>query len=375
MIHLVERQHDTINGEITNSQFAKQYVYVEGNEIWSSNDENDKVRIFDCCTTHNGEHRYGLIGINDLEEVLDCYGKEGGEWYAIPESRLCENFPDATSLNNMLNKAWEDRHEYSIELTDGTMAYPSRMNYDLVATLDGSVCFWLVWYSEYTTTDGIKFPGLRNKYLYHGDLDGGMRIVDTWLPEYVALAKKKITDKRERYLCHNGKVLRENIRYDGLYCCGDFALCTYVDDDYLSGWSNEWQARSGVSSVNGVERKWTPNPGWGDRMPPSASDRATWDYYKAVYPGFKVDVFYKGNFVGTFDLSDANSPIHYDHLGIGIVWLWMMSFRDYGWRNDIGRAPWSLEGTPKCADRKLLIPFDGGITTCVGDGFEREVFS
>ena len=97
----------------------------------------------------------------------------------------------------------------------------------------------------------------------------------------------------------------------------------------------------------------------------------TWDYYKAVYPGFKIDVFYKGKCVGTFDLSDANSPIHFDRLGIGIVWLLFMSARG---PNNIGSAPWTLEGTPMCDGRKLLIPHDGGITTVVGDGFNREVF-
>jgi hypothetical protein len=53
-----------------------------------------------------------------------------------------------------------------------------------------------------------------------------------------------------------------------------------------------------------------------------------------------------------------HSPIHYDHLGIGIVWLFLAM---YWWSLNVGRAPWTLEGTPVCSGNKLLLPYDGGM--------------
>ena len=223
-------------------------------------------------------------------------------------------------------------------------------------------------FSQITLTDGTQ--AVPAHYPYYVTEDGAV-----FIPDF-ALIKKTITDERERYLYHNGDLISSNKRYDGFYCCGEYLLCTYVEDDYLSGWKNQWFEWLGMGDTAwGVDRKWTPNPGWGDRLPPPASDRAAWDYYKACYPGFAVDVFCRGEKVGTFKLSDANSPILFDRLGIGIVWL-LFAARQGG--NNIGSIPWALEGTPKCRDEKLLIPFDGGITTCLAGGEEcrisREVF-
>ena len=183
------------------------------------------------------------------------------------------------------------------------------------------------------------------------------------------LVKHSITDTRQRMLFCNGNQIASNKRYVGLHCCGDFAMCAYVDDDYLSGWNDEWQS----GDVYGVDRKYTPHPSWGDRQPPPASDREMWDYYKALYPGFAVDVFHNGASVGTFNLSDANSPIYYDKLVGGWVWQ-LLGMRHTSYKASVGDAPWMLEGTPKCSGSKLLIPYDGGITTVVGNTAERRVF-
>jgi hypothetical protein len=275
-------------------------VFIEGVLVWSSNESeyDTPISVADCCATHNGEHRYALLGINNLEETI-----EDGE---------------------------------IVTLTDGTLAG------------------------------------------YTGD---GLYVTEDWVWFYFdsALLKKTITDNRTRTLYHNGVPIKSNKRYDGLFCCGDYALCTYVDDDYLSGWRNEWEVQLGFGDrAWGVDRKWSPNPGWGDWTPPTPKDFTAdgmklWDYYKAVYPGFKMDVFCAGEFVGTFDVSDANSPIHYDHLGIGSVWL-IFAAAYTASRNDIGAMPWALEGTPKCHQNKLLIPFDGGITTCMNK-ISRRIFS
>ena len=222
-----------------------------------------------------------------------------------------------------------------------------------------------------TLTDGTQAHCIEDD-IYETD-DGAFFIKNK------ALLKKTITDNRERYLFCNGGQIASNKRYDGIYFCGDFLLCTYVDDDYLSGWRDEWAEWLDLGDVAmGVDRKWSPNPGWGDAMPPTPKDFTPdglklWDYYKSVYPGFAVDVFSGGGSLGTFKLSDANSPIHYDHLGIGIVWLLFAEFYHRN-RYDIGTMPWTLEGTPMCRKNKLLIPFDGGITTCVDNEVRRRQF-
>jgi hypothetical protein len=113
----------------------------------------------------------------------------------------------------------------------------------------------------------------------------------------VTMVKKTITDTRKRYLCCNGSVIKDdNKKYDGLHCCGDYVLCTYVDDDYLSGWRDdvfEWQ--DGGNTLHVKKRKWRANPGWGDNIPPPAADRTWWDFYKMLYPGYKIDVFYRSS--------------------------------------------------------------------------------
>ena len=196
--------------------------------------------------------------------------------------------------------------------------------------------------------------------------------------DWNSLAKKRITDTRQRWLFCNGEQIGSHKRYDGLFCCGDYALCVYVDDDYLSGWQDErYEALGGGNFRWSVDRKYTANPGWGDKQPPAAKDRATWDDYKSLYPGFKVDVFCEGKAVGTFDLSDANSPIYYDKLIGNEIWKLLAAFL-HGIGYGIGDAPWTLEGPPRCAGKKLLIPYNGGLTTVVNAGgecfAERRVF-
>ena len=143
----------------------------------------------------------------------------------------------------------------------------------------------------------------------------------------------------------------------------------------MSGWKNERFELDEFGQWIGfhVDRKYSPHPGWGDRKPPSASDREMWDYYKVVYPGFAVDVFYQGAMIGTFKISDANSPIYYDKLGTSQLWqLLAVFFAGVG--HGVGSALWTLEGTPVCGHGKLLIPYDGGITTVAGTVAERRVF-
>ena len=163
-------------------------------------------------------------------------------------------------------------------------------------------------------------------------------------------------------------MISSNKRYDGLHCCGEYLLCAYVDDDYLSGWRSEW----GDGGAYGVDKMWTAHPGWGDSTPPAAKDRANWDYFKSVYPGFKIDVFYKGESVGTFDLNDVHSPIYYDKLIASWVWFLLAAYPGVEYK--IGNAPWVMEGPPKCGSSKLLIPYDGGITTCIGWETSRRIF-
>ena len=52
----------------------------------------------------------------------------------------------------------------------------------------------------------------------------------------------------------------------------------------------------------------------------------------------------------------------------------MLSVYHAGVGYGIGRVPWSLEGTLKCGGGKLLIPYDGGITSVGGIEVERRVF-
>jgi hypothetical protein len=163
-----------------------------------------------------------------------------------------------------------------------------------------------------------------------------------------------------------------------MFCCGEYVLCTYVDDDYLSGWSHTiYRPQEGGGILTARLRKWAANPGWGDRLPPPANDRLWWDFYKAIYPGFKVDVFCEGKKVGTFKLSDGDSPVHYDHVA-GVAWEILAIARKATLYSmvGIGAAPFTLEGAPKCSGGKLLIPHDGGITTILnGKMVEREVFA
>ena len=57
-----------------------------------------------------------------------------------------------------------------------------------------------------------------------------------------------------------------------------------------------------------------------------------------------------------------------------MVWLLFASCHAMGgMRFDIGKIPWTLEGTPRVHRDRLLIPFDGGITTVQGES-ERMVF-
>ena len=187
---------------------------------------------------------------------------------------------------------------------------------------------------------------------------------------HVALLKETVTDTRQRMLFCNGTPIGGNLRYNGLYCCDGYALCTYVDDDYLSGWKEEWSEYGAY----GVDRKYTPHPGWGETSPPAAKDRVMWDYYRSVYPGFAVDVFYRGTFVGTYKLSDANSPVYFDKLTASFVWE-LLGLYHAGVGHGVGSVPWSLEGTPKCGGGKLLIPYDGGLTTVIGTESERRLFA
>ena len=198
-------------------------------------------------------------------------------------------------------------------------------------------------------------------------------VIDPNDPDTASLLKRVIVDTRQRVLFCNGEQISSNRRYDGLYCCGDYAICVYVDDVHLSGWKREhWDDETWTFSA---EWKYTPHPGWGDRMPPAARDREMWDRYKSLYPGFKVDVFYGGESVGTFDLSDANSPIYYDKLIGSWVWEMLSMWYKFPWeRRGIGAVPWALEGAPQCGGGKLLIPHDGGITTVMGETAERRVF-
>jgi hypothetical protein len=196
-----------------------------------------------------------------------------------------------------------------------------------------------------------------------------------------AIAKKTITDDRQRMLFCNGHLIGTNKRYDGLYCCGDYMICVYVDDDYLSGWDdlevttieNKIDDDVFIQQIYTYWHKWSANPGWAEKSPPPAKNRKEWDKYNADYPGFAVDVFYEGKHVGNFKLSDANSPVCYDHLQQDMRMAWLiMAVRLFGL--GIGQVPWSLEGTPKCRANKLLLPYDGGLQTCINDETERKVF-
>jgi hypothetical protein len=89
---------------------------------------------------------------------------------------------------------------------------------------------------------------------------------------------------------------------------------------------------------------------------------------------FFWDGLYKGGFVGTFDVSDGNSPIHYDHIA-GEAWEILAIGYHAGIGYGIGKAPWVLEGAPKCHGGKLLIPYDGGITTILDGVATRRVFA
>jgi len=121
-------------------------------------------------------------------------------------------------------------------------------------------------------------------------VDGVM--IDPTDSDTALLLKTIVTDTRERMLFCNGALIGSDRRYDGLYCCDEYAMCVYVEDDHLSGWKSErWEE---ATETYTVERKYTPMPGWGDRQPPAAKNRTEWDRYKSLYPGFVVDVFYRG---------------------------------------------------------------------------------
>jgi hypothetical protein len=184
--------------------------------------------------------------------------------------------------------------------------------------------------------------------------------------ELGALQETEITDDRQRWLFCNGAQIGGKRQYDGIYCCGEFAMCVYVEDEYLSGWEHTDE----IGNTTVMSRKYTANPGWGDRKPPAAKDRAEWDRYKALYPGFVVDVFYKGAHIGKYKLNDANSPIFNERLFPNRFWRLFAAFRN------IGSVPWVMEGSPGCAgSSKLLIPHDGGITTIIGGNVsERQLF-
>jgi hypothetical protein len=276
---------------------------------------------------------------------------EGTEVYTGEVTPLYER--ERIAVFDCCGTHWERNqytHRYAL-LGTGDVIEEADIGDDTMTLTDGTVAIRYVDENEepteyFVTEDGVRF-----------------------IPNEV-LAKKTITDTRVRRLFHNGAQVSENKRYDGLYCCGEYALCTYVDDDYLSGWKDERESGETIET----DRKWTAHPNWGDNSPPAARNREQWDDYRSVYPGFAVDVFHAGTNVGTLKLSDANSPMHFDRLGMGAIWL-IRAVRDSVVRHSIGNVPWSLEGAPVCHVGKLLIPFDGGLTTCVGDTSERRVFS
>jgi hypothetical protein len=296
-------------------------VFIEGNDVFTGAvtplNEREPITVFDCCGTHwdnvRWNHRYAMLGTGDFIEEADM---------PMTLSELQEKLEEN-----------EEFQEPPVMLTDGTAA--ERFYEDDTPT-------------EYFVTPDepeVKF-----------------------IPNEV-LVQKTITDTRLCRLFHNGNQIGSNKRYDGLYCCGGYALCTYVDDDYLSGWKDERENGDTIET----DRKWCPHPDWGDSQPPAAKDREQWDYYRSVYPGFAVDVFYEGMHAGTFKLSDPNSPIHFDRLGTGAIWL-LRAVRDSLIRHSLGNVPWSLEGAPQCNDGKLLIPYNGGLTTIIGNVLERRVF-
>ena len=303
-------------------------IFVEGEEVHTGEEtpmrERERIAVFDCCNTHwdgiRYNHRYALLGIGDFIEEADM---------PMTVSELQEELAQD-----------EDYQEPPITLTDDTVA--TRCYDDDAPT------------EYFETAEGVRF-----------------------IPDQ-AIVKKTITDTRERQLFHNGGVIGTDKRYDGLYCCGEFALCTYLDDDYLSGWKDERESGDTIET----DRKWSPHPNWGDAMPPAAKDRERWEEYRELYPGFSVDVFHQGAKIGTFNVSDANSPIPFDRLGTGAIWL-LRAARESTLRmfsfpgqlpHSIGNAPWSLEGAPICKGEKLLIPYNGGITTSVGADTNRRVF-
>jgi hypothetical protein len=319
------------------AQTAQLKILLEGNLIYEgeiteqNTGELETISIEQCCTTHKKDYRYTLLGLGIFEEELD------------------------------------DCTDDTITLTDGTTAVliDTHSQYTNPEMTESSIT------KTYQTTDGIMISETIQ-------LKGGSASVDF---NYVALAKKKITDTRKRFLYCNGQKIAEDIRYDGIYCCGDFLLCTYIEDDYLSGWTRadsyitdvSANGEDGGETVMTVSRKWTAHSGWGERTPPKAADRQQWQRYKTLYPGFAVDVFYKGEKIATQKISDFNSPIYYDHLGTSQQWLWLAMYYS-GIAYTIGTFPLALEGSPECSEHKLLILFDGGLTTCVGDQLQRQSF-
>jgi hypothetical protein len=307
----------------TNPASTQIKVFIEGKQVHDGEvvptdtepKDQESIAVFRCCSTHDKTYRYAMLGINDLIEEL----------------------------------VWGE----NLTLTDGTVA--TKRDDGLYETPDGIVI---------DMSNMLSKPGEGNDFTLNQDA--------------VSILKKNITDKRKRTLYCNGSSIGSNKRYDGMFCCGEFVLCTYVDDDYLSGWSNSFEyynaSDTGLTQTSVRERKWTPNPCWGDKLPPPASDRAAWERYKNLYPGFSVDVFHAGKYVGTFGVSDGNSPVHYDHV-LGEFWKLLYNPGGY---SSLGGSPGMLEGAPQCRDNKVLIPFDGGITTCLRTGDdvakERRVF-
>ena len=298
--------------------------WVEGNPAMTS---SERIDIIGCCATHRVinqyEYRYALLGTGDyLQEP------------ATEGINTCQDFLDKWNKAEAEAEENEEEPEYpEVFLTDGTK----------IVVVAGRI----------ETEDGA--------------------VIDHTDPDTTSLLKTTITDTRERMLFCNGAVMGSNKRYDGLYCCDEYAICVYVDDDDLSGWKSEGYDYETWTYT--AEQKYTPHPGWLDKQPPAAKNRTEWDRYKSLYPGFAVDVFHQGEKVGTYRLSDANSPIYYDKRIGSWVWELLTIWYKAPWdRRGIGAVPWALEGTPKCGNGKLLIPYDGGLTTVMGGEAERIVF-
>jgi hypothetical protein len=339
---------ETIGGITT------RYVFIEGNEVWSSDNPEDEIAIIRCCK--NGENRYALLGINHLNEELVNYN---GEFF---DAKTCNEYPPGDP--QLVIDAMADAANHTITLTDGTIATPVHATADWVQEFGTGNCYPACWYDLYQTPDGVLFEGLYRKGVNPGSLTEGWSPINEPIYDNIALAKKQITDNRTRTIYHNGQQIASNKNYDGIFCCGNFMLSAYVDDEYKSGW---WNRVDTGSKHDVIERKHNPFPGFGDALPPAANAYTEeglkkWNYYNRSQSPYRVAVFAGGTMIADEPVNDVNSPIHYDHLNMPFPWL-LFGLYFGGVQMNIGNYPLMMEGHPICGSAKVLIPHDDGLTT------------